>query len=257
MTRSPKEIGEILKEAREKKGLAIDKVHKTTHIQPHVISALEEGTSDRILSRVYVLLFLKKYANFLDLDGQNLAASYKGFYTGDEKQVLHLDKKPQSADVETEKWAVFTVFAVAALILVFFILFLGVSLRSFYVARKKSSPAEAIKTAEIPKPEKKPQAAIFPIPKERFIDVTLAANADVWIRIKKDGKAIFEGTLRRNEKKNWSARDKIELWAGRAEAIDLTINQNPVGKVGKGNIKNIQISRTGIKVGDKWLLKPQ
>ena len=85
-----KEIGKILREARQKKGLSVDKVYKQTHIQPNVIEAIEEGRIDEALDRVYALLFLKKYALFLGLDAGSLAAGYKTLHADKEELVLDI-----------------------------------------------------------------------------------------------------------------------------------------------------------------------
>jgi len=69
--KNPKEIGEILKAARQKKGLTIDEAYNKTRIQPKIIRALEAGQIGEVLDKIYVLLFLKKYALFLGLDGGN------------------------------------------------------------------------------------------------------------------------------------------------------------------------------------------
>jgi len=242
--KSPKEIGEILKETRQKKSLTVEASYKATRIQPSVIESLERGNADGILSRIYVLSFVKKYAFFLDLDGDALAAEYKKFYTDKEKQVLTLNEEPRPMSVETQKWMIFAVFAGLALLFVFFILALGMRLRSTKSApvARASAPPVAPKTVPL-----------FPIPEKKPIKLTLESTDEVWMKVKKDGKDAFVGILRKNRKENWSAKNKIELWVGRAEALKFTINGRPVGKIGKGSIKNIIISRRGLKVGNKWL----
>jgi len=256
--KNPKEIGQILKEARQKKGLSPEGVYKATRIQSRVVNSLEQGTADEALSRVYVLSFLKKYAFFLDLDGSALVSDYRKFYTDEEKQVLTLDEKPPIVSAEMQKWMTFAVTAGIALLLVFFILFLGVRLRAARPARTPEPKSAALPA--MPKSKTKPKAVmqpeakqLFPIPDKKPIELTLEGTDDVWMKVQKDGKKVFEGTLRKNEKKSISAKNKIELWVGRAEALKFTINGRLIGKVGKGNIKNIRISRRGLTVGNKRL----
>ncbi|MGB2706375.1 MAG: RodZ domain-containing protein [Candidatus Omnitrophota bacterium] len=241
--KNPKEIGQILKEARQKKGLSAEEVYKATRIQPSLMDLFEQGRADEILSRVYVLSFLKKYAFFLDLDASALAADYKKFYTDEEKLVLVLDGQTPAIGAQAQKWMAFAVIAGIALLFVFFIVFLGVRLRSVHPRREPASLAA-------PK-----QVPLFPIPEEKPIDLTLESTGEVWMKVKKDGKTVFEGTLQKKEKKNWSAQNEIELWVGKAEALTFTINGRPLGKVGKGRIRNIRISRRGLKVEHKWLLE--
>ncbi len=245
--KNPKEIGQLLKEARRKKGLNTEGVYKATRIQPHIVDLLEQGRADEALSRIYILSFLKKYAFFLDLDGEALAADYKKFYTRAEKQILSLNEEPLIISAETQKWMTFAITAGVALLLVFFILFLGINLRAARSVRRvperKPVPLRAAPRKESP----------FPIPEKKSIELTLEGTDDVWMKVKKDGKKVFEGTLRKNEEKRISAEEEIELWAGRAEALKFTINGRPIGKVGKGSIKNIRISRRELTVGSKRL----
>ena len=244
---NPKEIGEILKGTRQKKGLTIDEVYNKTRIQPKIIEALEEGTSGEVLGNVYTVLFLRKYASFLGLDSTGLAAAYKNFYTDKEEVVLDIEKEPKTVNVELAKWLAPAISVGLIFIAIFFIFFLGLKLRSFRSARKETT------TLTISKP--KPR--VFPIPGDRSIELVLESTDKVWMKVKKDGKYAFEGTLPKGGKKKWSADDKIELWVGRAEALNFTINGKSIGGVGKGNIKNIQISRRGLKIRNKWLLKAE
>lgn len=63
-----KTVGEILKEARESKGIAILTVHETTKIPMDVLKAIEEGYSVRTLSSFYLKGFVKMYAEYLNVD---------------------------------------------------------------------------------------------------------------------------------------------------------------------------------------------
>ena len=75
------------------------------------------------------------------------------------------------------------------------------------------------------------------------------------MKVKKGNKVAFVGVLKKNKEKTWSTDDSIELWVGRAEVLDFTINGKPIGKIGKGRIRRIRISRNGLKAGSKWLFK--
>lgn len=237
--KSPEEIGEILKMARKKKGLTIEKVYKATRIQPSVIEAMENGKADEILSKVYVLLFLRKYASFLGLGGDNLAANYKSIYTEEKEGIRDMVmKKPVTLNLDMRKWAS------PVVSIVFIVIFVGL----LFAIKSKSPPSQKAIIKERAQ-------VIFPIPKNKPIELVLRATDDVWMKAEEDGKTIFEGTLRKNTEKEWLADNKIELWVGRAEALNLTINGKPLGKIGKGKIRTIQISRSGLKIGNKWLLR--
>ena len=73
---SVSEIGERLRQAREKRGLTIEQAQKHTHIHSTVLTALEEGRCDDILTPNYVRSFLKEYASYLGFDHQQMVAEY-------------------------------------------------------------------------------------------------------------------------------------------------------------------------------------
>ncbi|OGW53705.1 MAG: hypothetical protein A2Y81_08790 [Nitrospirae bacterium RBG_13_43_8] len=253
--RNPKEIGEIFKEAREKKSIAIEKVYKVTHIQPKIIEAFEQGKADEVLGRVYILLFVRKYATFLGLDSSSLVADYKAFYADEKKkQVPDAATVQPAINIDVRKWVTLSIFVLTLSLFIFFALILGVKMKSFYAAKKARLTA-AVPQKTVPKyPAKDKTQAVFPIPEDKTIELILQSTDEIWMKIKGDGKAIFEGTMRKNEKRTLSATSSIDLWLGRAEAVEVTINGYSLGKLGKGNIKNIRVSRSGIKIGNKRLI---
>ena len=71
------ELGLILQEARENKGLTLEQVQEETRINATFLSALENGEYVALPSPVHVRGFLRNYARFLDLDPQPLLERYK------------------------------------------------------------------------------------------------------------------------------------------------------------------------------------
>lgn len=74
------EIGAMLREARERKGLSIDAVEDKTKIAPSVIMALEEGNRVRFPHPVYARGFVRSYALLLGLDAAELCAHFSREY---------------------------------------------------------------------------------------------------------------------------------------------------------------------------------
>ena len=79
MFRSTKmdELGLILQEARENKGLTLEEVQEETRINATYLAALENGEYAELPSPVHVRGFLRNYARFLDLDPNPLLERYK------------------------------------------------------------------------------------------------------------------------------------------------------------------------------------
>ena len=128
---NPKEIGRKLKETREKRGLSIEGTYKATRMQPSIIAAIEEGKAEERLNRIYLLLFVKKYAFFLGLDGESLAANYKNFYERRELATeAPIEKKSPAKISEAEKLLTPAFFGAIAFICIFFILLFGIKLKN-------------------------------------------------------------------------------------------------------------------------------
>ena len=69
-------IGSRIKAARESKGISIDQAQKDTRISGRILSAIEANRAQEIISGpVYIKSFIKKYADYLGLDGVSLADS--------------------------------------------------------------------------------------------------------------------------------------------------------------------------------------
>ena len=64
-------IGEILGDARRDSGLSIEDVAHETHIQPGTIRSIEEDDFSTFPSVAYAKSFIRKYAEFLDVDLSN------------------------------------------------------------------------------------------------------------------------------------------------------------------------------------------
>lgn len=72
-----KRVGEILKEERVKKNLSIDDVFLRTKIPKRFLMAIEADHYSRLPRGLYPQLYIKKYARFLDLSEEKMAAFYR------------------------------------------------------------------------------------------------------------------------------------------------------------------------------------
>lgn len=67
-----KDVGEILADARKEQHLSIKQVASKIHIRQRYLIDLEEGNLADLPGRVYVFGFIRNYARFLSLDGEEL-----------------------------------------------------------------------------------------------------------------------------------------------------------------------------------------
>src|SRR5919198_5985270 len=74
------EIGNSLRDARERQGLDYAQIELATKIRAKFLRALEEEEFDLLQAETYVKGFLRTYANFLGLDGQLYVDEYNSRY---------------------------------------------------------------------------------------------------------------------------------------------------------------------------------
>jgi cytoskeletal protein RodZ len=71
------ELGFILKEAREAKGLSLDELQSITKIQKRYLLGIEEGNYSMMPGKFYVRAFIKQYAEAVGLDPEQLFEQHK------------------------------------------------------------------------------------------------------------------------------------------------------------------------------------
>lgn len=71
-----KEIGAMLKAAREEKGLSLADLQMATKIRSQQLEALEAGDFHKLPGEVYVRGFLRNYAEHVGLDAEQILARY-------------------------------------------------------------------------------------------------------------------------------------------------------------------------------------
>jgi hypothetical protein len=70
-------VGDTLREAREKRGVAIEEVAASTKIQPRLLRAIEAEDWDTLPGEFYAARFIHTYAQYLGLDAGALVAEYE------------------------------------------------------------------------------------------------------------------------------------------------------------------------------------
>src|SRR3989338_2085807 len=186
-------IGSRIKSAREAKGISIDQAQKDTRISGRILSAIEADRAQEMISGpVYVKSFIKKYANYLGLDGRSLAESFSGKKPGSKEQisVLTKDEKPGRVPPERGKVPLKKIIYVAVAIVV---IFLGIKLIVF----------AGSKTIAFFKPGNKEEKKIVPakaavkvppqIPKGENLILSLKTRADVYLKVTSDGNVRYDG----------------------------------------------------------------
>lgn len=259
-------IGDALKDAREKKSVTIDQVQKHTRIHSTVLKALEEGRCDSILTTTYVRSFLKKYAEYLGLDARQMLAEYAKLRCAPSAQVASLSFKSKTeaaSPVDISKYFPIIKRSAAAVIAIALVMFVGGKAVNSIKHRNNAGPAPITKSARvIPAPSKKKvvsQVPItvknapiaspsVPISKTTPLKLLISVNQTVLVKVRTDGSLLFSRVLTRGSVESFTAKDRINIYVAKGEAVEIFLNGKSLGSPGKGPVKDIEITRSGLKI---------
>ncbi|MDF2635390.1 MAG: putative transcriptional regulator [Pelosinus sp.] len=229
-------VGEILRSERERKGLSVKEIELATSIRTIYITAIEEGNYTIIPGEVYLKGFIRNYANFLDLDSQQIVDLYRQSQNPvapTNERITSIDNAPKEKPLKeankSSKWLVIGVLVV------------GVASGALWFQNNSSSlPPEprADRQVQQPAPVIPKQAVIPSTPVTMKPVVIIAKYTDqCWTSVTADNKIIYEGTPQAGETFTWEAEQNITIKAGNAGGIDIVYNGQSLGILGtKGEV---------------------
>lgn len=252
-------LGDKLREAREKKGLTVGQAQKQTHIQANIIKAIEDGTLDTNLNPTYAKSFLKKYSEYLGLDSQSVLNEYKRLHPKTETIIVNkLPEQVSSSDRITGMIPVIRLIVVGIIAIAIMVLVGGKVISNL---KKPSAPQRSViakAKAQVSKTKsfnKTSRPAVAPkkdmevsIPKNVQLKLLLKVNRNVLVKVKSDGALLSEHVMTKGTAELFTADNVINIYTANGESIELILNGKPMGSPGKGILKNIEITRSGIKI---------
>lgn len=257
-------IGNTLKEARAKKDLTLEDVQAKLKIHPRVLQLLEEDRFEKLPSPLFVRSFLRSYADFLEVNSDELLQAYEREGRREPEQVIFLRPAEERLRAERSRefpWA--AVAGVAAAVAFTGLVFGGAALlkriewpkappKPARVERKavpKAAPAPAPASAAKREWLRSVEQGNFPkIAKRTPLELTVKAVDNVWLRVTADGQVVFQQTMRRGASNVWSAKTGLEIWTGNSSNMALSLNGYPLGSPGKGVVKKMVINHEGVKI---------
>jgi len=263
-------VGARLKKIRLEKGLSLDDVHKNTKINLTILRAIEE---DNIIgfSPIYIKGFVKIYCKFLGVDPKEYIADYKDPAVSQKvpietKKVTQKESKRElvkksvevdlgplrpSKKVRTIALAVFVL--VVGSLLLFKIGKVSSSKRAVSLPEAKITPRKPVKqntgkvaSAKSKQEAKTPSAAAI-VSKAQPAE-TKPVKKEITVKV--DGKTAFQSVLKKGRSESWPAKEKVELSAGSASAIELQVNGQLFSNLGRRGtaLKNVVITKDGLNI---------
>lgn len=241
-------VGELLRTARESKGLTIKDVENGTSIRSLYLSAIEEGNYSTVPGEVYLKGFIRNYANFLGLNGQEMVNLYRQSQQPVEpsteqseppRQIAAAARTTDTAASSHTGTSLTKPLLLGGLAVI--LLAGGFWLANRYAAPQPPlvvpSPAQPTPVPAAPQPTAPPAGTPSVQPATGTIHVTAAYNDQCWTMVAADGKEIYEGVVQAGQTLSWDAQQKLEIKLGNASAADITYNNQSIGKLGgKGEV---------------------
>ncbi|MBC7105259.1 MAG: helix-turn-helix domain-containing protein, partial [Firmicutes bacterium] len=217
--------------AREARGLSLAQAEEETKIRRRYLAALEENRFEVLPGRVYARAFLRTYARFLGLDGEELARELQG-YAPAEPRV-----EPKR---EPRYWEYRPRHLLKPQLVAFVMVVAALGGLNFLYGRATGPPpaAEAPAPAVVSAgeatggglPSDVPPAAPTPQGVELVVNVMTDRS---WLRVVGDNTRLFEGELTAGQSRVFQAREKITLRVGNAGAVELAVNGRELGRLGR------------------------
>ena len=220
-------IGLTLQQARQKRRLKLETISKKTKISIRYLKALEAEDWDVFPAPTYVQAFLRNYANFLNLDSDELVREYKKYLEAAAKipatkrlipkrirtpfallRNLVFSPPADGSKIRPKRLTILPV-AISIMVLIvwggWFLFFRSPSPPVIEVTEEKKTPL--------------------------ILSVTVIE--EVWVSITVDGKEEVQELLLAGDSRTWEAEESLKIRVGNAGGIELELNGKPLEPLGE------------------------
>ncbi|GAB7388319.1 helix-turn-helix domain-containing protein [Bacillaceae bacterium] len=140
------ELGQVLRKAREEKGLTLEDIEEMTKIQRRYLEAIEKGNFDVLPGYFYARAFIKSYAEAVGLNPEQLFADHRDSIPSppalEEPAPLRRKRRGADAPVITGKW-LSTTLLVSFIFLIGFLIYMAiVNMNSNQALQSETAPPE-------------------------------------------------------------------------------------------------------------------
>jgi cytoskeleton protein RodZ len=264
-------IGDALEKARKERGLTLDQIEQATKIRARYLGGLEREDFGALPDAVYAQGFLKTYANYLGLNGEELAQELKDRrkprrergidYGAPEKSDFDrpLISPGELSSARGRKGAPATAIMTSLVALMAFAAVVGTLYyvgRGVQISGEKSAPPTPSKAeaAKDPKPQaggaEAPQKKEGPAKNEadgseaagggasQSQPDTLTVQVSVeggpsWLSILADGNLAYEQIAQPGFSQTFEAQREISIRTGNAGVVGVKVNGQNLGKLGE------------------------
>lgn len=238
------EIATFLQQKRLEKNISLETIAQETRIPLRLLKAMEAGNLADLPEDIYIRAFIKQFADYLGLAGDELASQFP-IYTNFRQSKHYF-------------WIPLPSFQLRPFHLyVFYILLVFVSVRAIANSVQPSNNLQVIQIETESKPKIKPTPpgkSVSPTKppasktvankptteKTPSVTVEIKLEDQSWLKVVVDGKTEFEGIVSKGTEKTWVANQQLTIRAGNAGAVLVAYNQQKAKQLGKlGQVQEV------------------
>jgi cytoskeleton protein RodZ len=276
-------FGENLKREREMRGVSLDEISAATRIATRFLQAIENEQWDQLPGGVFNRGFVRAVAHYLGLDEENIVAEYV-LAAGDRQSVPVWTGRPPVVTPQ-QPWIAWII---AAIVIVVLLAGGWYGARRFLAWRAaRHAERSAIVSAAAPpvapgsrlnpipaappggtspNPVATPEApsgmadsapttnASLPAisqntePARGPLELKVEAGKKTKVTVYADADRVFAGTMKVGENRTFTAKDRFEISAGDAGALQLELNGKAVAPIGPaGHAGKATLTREALK----------
>lgn len=248
------EMGGYLRYLRQEQSLSLAEVAAKTKVQARLLNAIEEAKLEQLPEPIYIKGFIKKYADFLGLNGTEFASS---FPTGQSFQLLrpawYTFRPPQLRPIHL--YFVYILLIICAVSgLSNMVNGSGIQMGSKNDTPKSTAtPVSSNRPKTNPPPNSNSLALVSSAVASNIasankpVRVGVTFKAESWIRVMVDGKTEFEGVLPEGTQRTWVAQQELVVKAGNAGGVVVAFNEGEAKQLGAPG----QVEEVTFKVNPK------
>ena len=235
-------IGISLQKARRERKISLKKAYEDTRIKIKYLIALEEDNYDLFSADIYIKGFLRNYANYLGLDGDELIKIYEEQYPSIQTKPEIGLKKLKLRSLKTERMyhKRFRLIIIGIIsIIIIWLITKNVFHYFFAPAVEKSSIKSFVSNKELVSDKKQ----------EDKLYIQVDIKEITWLRVIVDGIMVEERNFYPGESKSWNVREKIKLRIGNVWGLDLRLNNKLIDIISpsKGAVLDLTFNKEMLK----------
>ena len=229
-------IGEILRDARERKNVTLDEIEESTKIKKRYLMAMEVEEWSQMPGKVYAKGFLRTYARYLGLDEHALGDLYEISAAAAEKNdAAHGAAQKKRKEKKKEKPKEVDLHNKPKKAMIYFLCVLSVAALAFSVWAYKTYYLDELEAdRQPPPPIVQPQpdpVVVIPVVEPdpgpvvyTAFEMKIEAIENCWLRLRDQETLVYEGSMRTGDVQEFSDLREIEIRIGNAGGIIMTLN---------------------------------